>query len=64
MLSYGVALIGRSYLRKQRDVRSMISNLIMFTVYELGYLLAFFFFWPSSPDIQYRRIDSKSVSDL
>lgn len=57
MLSYWAALTARSYVRKQRDPRTVLSNLLMFTVYELGYLLAFLFFWPPSPEVRYRRVE-------
>lgn len=57
MLTYWLALPARSYLRKQRDPRTIVSNLLMFTVYELGFLVAFLFFWPASPAIEYRRVE-------
>jgi len=56
LLFYFGAVIMRTLLRKEKNLRLFFTNFLYFPCYELSLLFAFFLFWPTTPSIEYKVV--------
>jgi len=53
---YGISIILRTYVRGDKTIRSFLTNLLYFPLYELSMFFGFFLFWPKSHKESYISI--------